>query len=341
MSWFGLGLGAAQLAMPGGMAKMLGLRDTAGSRRIMRLVGLREIASGAMLAAGINPRVGMTMRVGGDLMDLALLGASLRQRRVDRTRIFGAMGAVAGALAADTYGTVKAGSSPNGPYSPTSKDRLHTTTRTIVVNREPSEVYRFWRNFEQFPRFMRHLEQVSVRKDGRSHWKARGPGGMIYEWDAEMVQDRPDELITWRSLPGADVQNEGSVRFERAPGGRGTLVRVNLRYDPPAGAVGSLVASLLGSEPGQEVQEDLRRFKQLIETGEVVLSDATAHGRPHPARPPEGTWRLPKPLPGVTSRPAVRRDVPASDSWPEPDDRPAHRDEADTATSEPVRGGTR
>jgi uncharacterized membrane protein len=229
-----------------------------------------------------------------------------------------------------------------GRHGPTRPGRLAPTTKTIVVNREPEDVYQFWSNFESFPRFMKHLEQVSVRKDGRSHWKARGPGGQLYEWDAEIVENRPNELISWRSLPGADVANEGSVRFERAPGGRGTLVRVNLRYDPPAGSIGSTVAMLLGREPGQEVQEDLRRFKQVIETGEVVLSDATVHNRPHPARPPEGTFRFPKMVPGAGPAEPARQDVATSrGAWPEPDERPSRRAEADQATIAGAREGDR
>jgi uncharacterized membrane protein len=229
-------------------------------------------------------------------------------------------------------------------HSPTTSGRLHPTTHAIVVNREPADVYQFWLRFDQFPRFMRHLKQVSVRKDGTSHWKAYGPGGQLYEWDAETVQNRPNELIAWRSRPGGDVQNEGSVRFERAPGGRGTLVRVNLRYAPPAGAAGSAIATLLGREPGQEVQEDLRRFKQVIETGEVVLSDATIHRSAHPARPDDATFRLPKPVPGagpVESDESEHDGSSGHRAWPEPDDRPTHRADADTEAGEPVRGGTR
>jgi uncharacterized membrane protein len=216
-------------------------------------------------------------------------------------------------------------------HSPTSPGRLSPTTQTIVVNREPADVYQFWLRFEQFPRFMKHLEQVSVRKDGRSHWKARGPGGVIYEWDAETIENRPNELITWRSLPGGDVQNEGSVRFEQAPGGRGTLVRVNLRYAPPAGAVGAAVATLLGREPGQEVMADLRRFKQVIETGEVVLSDASIHQSSHPARPDEASFRLWKQVPGAGPvSPSSEPDARTLTSRPHRDDdltRPAVTDE--------------
>lgn len=250
-----------------------------------------------------------------------------------------------GATGAAVLGAVwYARSNGNGGerHSPTSSGRLTPTTKTIVVNREPEDVYQFWLNFDQFPRFMKHLRQVSVRKDGRSHWQAYGPGGQVYEWDAEMVENRPNELIAWRSLPGGDVENEGSVRFERAPGGRGTLVRVNLRYAPPAGAAGSAMAALLGRAPGQEVQEDLRRFKQVIETGEVVLSDASVHDRPHPARPPEGTFRLGKPVPGSgpAERP-FRQDTQPGDQWPEPDDRPALRLEADDAAVAGAQGGDR
>jgi uncharacterized membrane protein len=228
-------------------------------------------------------------------------------------------------------------------HSPTTSGRLSPTTQTIVVNREPADVYQFWLRFDQFPRFMKHLRQVSVRKDGTSHWQAYGPGGQLYEWDAEIVQDRPNELIAWRSRPGGDVQNDGSVRFERAPGGRGTLVRVNLRYAPPAGAAGSAIAALFGREPGQEVQDDLRRFKQVIETGEVVLSDASLHQGAHPARPDDATFRLRKPVPGAGPAPSPHgQDAAEHDARPEPGDRPAQRADANSdVAGEPVRGGTR
>jgi uncharacterized membrane protein len=226
--------------------------------------------------------------------------------------------------------------------SPTSAGRLSPSTQTIVVNREPEDVYQFWLRFDQFPRFMHHLQQVSVRKDGTSHWQAYGPGGQVWEWDAEIVENRPNELITWRSRPGGDVTNEGSVRFERAPGGRGTLVRVNLRYAPPVGMVGAAVATLLGREPGWEVREDLRRFKQVIETGEVVRSDASIHRSAHPARPDEASFRLWKQVPGAgPAEPPHGQEAARHDAWPESDDRPMHRADADDVTAEPVPGRVR
>ncbi|MEU8382830.1 SRPBCC family protein [Streptosporangium sp. NPDC048865] len=147
----------------------------------------------------------------------------------------------------------------------------------VTINRPRQQVYRFWHDFENLPRFMTHLESVETAHDGHSHWKARGPLKPV-EWDAEIVEDRTDELIAWRSLPGALVGNSGSVRFSDAPGGRGTEVRVNLAYDPPGGKAGLAFAKLLGEHPEQQVRDDLRRFKQVLETGEVVRSEGSPEG---------------------------------------------------------------
>jgi hypothetical protein len=138
---------------------------------------------------------------------------------------------------------------------------------------------------------MDHLESVRVTGDRQSHWVAKAPAGHTVEWDAETVEERTDELIAWRSLPGASVPNSGQVRFEPAVGGRGTEVHVELRYDPPGGKLGALVAKLFGEEPGQQVAGDLLRLKQVLETGEVLHSDASIHRGMHPAQPPEETPR--------------------------------------------------
>ena len=117
---------------------------------------------------------------------------------------------------------------------------------------------------------MWHLEQVEWTGEGRTRWTAKAPLGTTVTWDAELTEDVRGEVIAWRSLPGADVDNTGSVRFTPAPAGRGTEVRVHLRYSLPGGRAGALVARLLGEEPHQQVEDDLRRFKQVLETGEVV-----------------------------------------------------------------------
>jgi uncharacterized membrane protein len=136
--------------------------------------------------------------------------------------------------------------------------------RSIVVNRPAQELYRFWRNFENLPRFMDHLEAVTVLDENRSHWVAKGPAGTRVEWDATIHNEIENQLIAWRSLPGADVDNAGSVHFSRF-GDNLTEVRVVLSYDPPAGKLGAAVAKLLGEEPSQQVEDDLRRFKQVME----------------------------------------------------------------------------
>ena len=151
--------------------------------------------------------------------------------------------------------------------------------KSLTINRPPEELYRFWRDFENLPRVMSHLESVHVTGENRSHWVAKAPAGTTVEWDAEVYNEKENELIAWRSLEGADVDNAGSVRFERAPGGRGTVVRVSLKYDPPAGKLGAAVAKLFGEEPEQQVQDDLRRFKQFMETGEALTTEGQPSGR--------------------------------------------------------------
>jgi len=162
--------------------------------------------------------------------------------------------------------------------------------KSLTINRPAEDLYRFWRDFTQLPRFMKHLEAVRVNSDGRSHWVARGPAGSRVEWDAEITADRPNELIAWRSLEGASVDNSGAVRFETAPGGRGTVVRVALDYRPPAGALGAAVAQLFGEAPQQQIEGDLRRFKNIMEAGEIP----TTSGQPAGQRSAIGTLLTPE-----------------------------------------------
>jgi uncharacterized membrane protein len=149
-------------------------------------------------------------------------------------------------------------------------------SQSITVYKEPSELFRFWRNFENLPRVMRHLQSVTVIGDSKSHWVASAPFGKTVEWDAEVYTERQDELIGWRSLEGSQVDTIGSVQFRRAPGDRGTEVTVTLKYDPPAGKLGAVIAALFGESAEHQVQEDLRRLKQIMEAGEA----ATVEGQP-------------------------------------------------------------
>ena len=159
------------------------------------------------------------------------------------------------------------------------EQREPLTARTaITVNRPPAEVYAYWRDFQNLPRFMYHLEDVRPLDDRRSHWVAKAPGGTTVEWDAEITDEAENQLIAWRSVEGATVPNAGSVRFAPAPADQGTELLVEIEYSPPGGRAGAAVARLFGEEPEQQMRDDLRRFKQVLETGEVVLSDALPEG---------------------------------------------------------------
>ena len=150
----------------------------------------------------------------------------------------------------------------------------------VTINRPLAEVYRFWRNFENLPKFMQHLESVAMRDAGISHWVARGPGGMRVEWDARIINEIDNKVIGWQSLDGSTISTAGSVHFEETP--RGTTVRVNLQYSPPAGKLGAAVAWLFREEPGIQVREDLRRVKALLEAGEIPTTGGQSSGRAVP-----------------------------------------------------------
>ena len=156
--------------------------------------------------------------------------------------------------------------------------------KAIVVDKTPEELFTFWRQFENLPRFMKHLESVTCGGLNRSHWIAKGPAGTKVEWDAEIYNEKPNELIAWRSLEGSDIVNAGSVRFTSL-GVRGTEVRVVMNYNAPGGKISALVAKLFGSEPGQMIAEDLRRLKQILETGEAATTEGQPSGRDAEARP--------------------------------------------------------
>lgn len=166
-----------------------------------------------------------------------------------------------------------------GPYG---KEGIQVE-RSLTINRPRAEVFAFWRDFENFPMFMEHLEAVHILGDSeqstRSHWVAKGPLNVPVEWEAEIFEERLNELISWRSLPGSIVENSGTVIFRDAPGGRGTEVKVVIKYKPPAGSASAAFARLFGKEPGQQIREELRRFKMILETGEVASTVGQSSGR--------------------------------------------------------------
>ncbi|MEH2221878.1 SRPBCC family protein [Nostoc sp.] len=151
--------------------------------------------------------------------------------------------------------------------------------KTVTINKSAEELYRFWHNFENLPTFMKHLKSVKVQNEKRSHWIANAPLGNSVEWDADILEDRENEFISWASVEGADVDNSGFVRFKKAPGDRGTEVKVVLEYNPPGGALAATVAKLFGEEPEQQIGDELRRFKMLMEAGEIATTEGQPSGR--------------------------------------------------------------
>src|SRR5499427_5294677 len=273
LGWFSLGLGLAGIVAPRRLAKLIGIR---GDHNVLfRVLGAREITSGIGILSGRRPNSNwMWSRVGGDALALGLLGAAFRQMRPKRNKLAMTTAAVAGVTALDAIFSRRL-SRLNGARGSGAVHVAHAVT----INRSPEEIYRSWRDFQNLPRFMKHLESVRTTGERRSHWVAKAPGGRTVEWDAEITEDRPNELIAWRSLEGSDVDSVGSVRFERAPGGRGTIVKVEMRYSPPAGRVGATVAKLLGEGTERQIKDDLRRFKQLMEVGEIITTEGQSAGR--------------------------------------------------------------
>lgn len=286
LGWFSIGLGAAEIAAPGMIANLIGIRDNNRNRMMLRspLYGLREVAAGVGILTQPKPVGWLWSRVAGDLMDLSSLGVALSSRENDRAKVTTAICAVAGVTILD-FICAKQLSQSQSDASSGGDSGSSRTTRAITVNKGVEEVYGFWSNFENFPSFMHHLESVQTSEGGRSRWRATGPMGKTVEWEAQTEQQQPNRLIAWRSVEGSDVHNSGTVFFEPGPSGKGTVVRVDLSYDPPGGVIGAAVAKLFGKDAGQMLDDDLRAFKQIMETGEVVRSDASVHSHMHAARP--------------------------------------------------------
>jgi uncharacterized membrane protein len=286
LGWFSIGLGLAEVLMPYAVARLCG--GTGRHTGIIRLYGLRELASGlAILSGGKRPVTGVWSRVAGDAIDIATLGLAALSPRTNKAGVTFAMANVAVVTALDVHCAQEL-SKETGAMTQEGQIRL---AHSIAINRPPEELYSFWKNFENLPRFMYHLQSVQKIDERRSHWVTTGPVGTKVEWDAEITEDRPNELLAWRSLDGADVDQSGVVRFQPRPGGRGSIVRVEMQYKPPGGLAGTAVASLFNQAPEQQIYDDLRRFKQIIEIGEVVRSDGTLEGtgqiKQRPAQPPQ------------------------------------------------------
>ncbi|MFM8321928.1 MAG: SRPBCC family protein [Chloroflexota bacterium] len=292
-----LGLGLFELLQPGRIQRLLRVRGS--YQGLIRMLGVRELGHALLIFLQARPHQGVWTRVAGDALDLAVLGKAYTAPRASRPRIGMAAAAVAGLAALDVLAAAALArrQGEEQRYSTVTRSDLSTRTpsgafrvvKSQTINKPAGELYRFWRDFTNLPQYMLHLEAVEALDERRSRWTAKAPADRQVTWEAEITADRPDELIAWQSLPGADVPNSGRVTFTPAPGGRGAIVRVEIEYRPPAGPLGKLAALLFGEEPGQQVSGDLRRFKQVMETGEVLRSDGSPSGlgqkQQLPARP--------------------------------------------------------
>ncbi|MGY1706130.1 SRPBCC family protein [Geodermatophilus sp. SYSU D00697] len=277
-------LGVPQVARSADFARSLAVGDAPRHRAVTELVGVGELVAAAGLLGRPHP-AWLWGRVCGDALDLSLMRTALRHHdgRGLRRSVLAMAGLVVTAV--DVYAAATR-TIRKGTATP-----MELTSATTVT-RPPEEVYAFWRQLDRLPTFMAHLDEVRATNAHRSHWKASAPFGRSVEWDAETTDDVPGQRIAWRSLDGADVPNSGQVDFVPAPGGRGTEVHVTLTYELPGGALGKAVAKYFGEEPSQQLDDDLRRFKQVLETGEVIRSDGAPRGKQareefpqHPARP--------------------------------------------------------
>jgi uncharacterized membrane protein len=269
-----LGLGLSEVLAPRGIAALAGVDETPRSRAIIRALGVRECGHGAALLLG--PEKLVWTRVAGDVLDIAVLAAGVARRGPGRRRrgiISAAALSVIGG--ADLYAALRTTSNNQPRHA--SGQRHHTLRAAVTVQRSPETVYSFWRNLENLPEFMYHLKSVTA-DDGVSHWVANAPVGQPVQWDAEIVEDEPGKRIAWQSVPGSGISNSGCVDFMPDSSGNGTEVRVTIAYQLPGGVLGKAAATLLGESPEQQVNDDLRRFKQIMETGQVLRSDGSPDG---------------------------------------------------------------
>ena len=272
LGWFSVGLGVAELAAPRALARAIGVDPRGLTGATIRAMGARELANG--LGILLRPRRALPLwaRVAGDAIDLAFLAWAFGAKRTSTQRLVGAAASVAAVAALDVIASQRA----------TRAKMLAATQpirRAITIYRPPADVYAFWRDLDQLPMFMHHLESVVELGGGRSRWTAKLPAGGTVQWQAEIVEDVPGERIAWRTVAGSELPNRGQVTFRPIMGGTATEVHVEMQLG--AGAV-SAIADLFA---GEQMMGDLRRLKQVLETGEVVRSDASIHRGPHPARP--------------------------------------------------------
>jgi len=294
LGWFSIGLGLAEIVSPGALARLIGMSDEDRTRNILRIYGLRELAAGVGILSQANPSPWLWARLAGDVLDLSSLGKAMASNGLDYGKAGVATAAVLGVTALDLYCAQRLSASREDTQP--AEAIAPNVLRSITIDRSAEEIYGFWRDFSRLPQIFDQLESVQVTDTNRSHWRLQAPMGRMLEWDAEVIQYEPNSRIAWQSLSTA-AQHSGSVRFERATGGRGTKVTVEMQL----GTFGVTLGKLFGALPEQQVDVALHNLKQLLETGEVVKSDASIHRGMHAARPPEESELQARPMQAAAS----------------------------------------
>ena len=288
LGWFSIGLGTAQILAPRAMSRLVGVKDADNNRGLMRALGVREISAGIGLLTDPKPTGFAVARVAGDAMDLAMLVRTLASPENDKGRALFATAAVIGVGLLDVLASGELATTVPKVTHPDRSNEALSVKRSVTVSRPVEEVYTFWQNFENLPRFMKHLDSVQNTGENRSRWSAGAAQGESVHWEVQVIERQPNQLLSWKTVGISDVTAHGRVEFRPAPGGRGTEVRASLSYQVPGGAVGKRIARVFRDVPGLKIENELNVFKQIMETGEEVRSDASIHKGPHPAQPPSG-----------------------------------------------------
>lgn len=272
LGWFSIALGITELIAPHAITRTLGLR---GREDLVRTYGLREIGTGIGILASEDPTPWIWGRVGGDALDLATVAGGLESSK--RGNALLALLALGGVTAMDVacgrqLGRDR-GTGGNGHGAGAPADAPETE-RSVTIGKSAQELYERWRDPKTLSRVMAPFATVRASETGGTHWQVEGLLGHTLDWTMETVDDRPGEAIGWRSLPGAQVPSEGSVRFRPATGGRGTVATLRIRFDPPGGVLGDAVAKLRGGLiPATIADMALHRFQSLVETGEIPTTE--------------------------------------------------------------------
>lgn len=274
LGWLGVGIGIAELLMPRTLAQTTGLPART---RLMRAMGVREIVTGAGILLQPHQSGWRWSRVAGDMLDLSLLAWISRGHQDRRLKTMTAL--VAGLTALDSLAAYDSRRQHTVRREAPGVIRIH---KSLHIQRPVEASYRFWRNFENFPQFMQHVEAVQVVDATRTHWRVRAPLGQHVEWTAELFSDIPSQQLAWRTLKGSVVEHTGVVRFLPELNGKSTRIDIELSYHAPFGKAGVMLAKIFGEDPSQQIDDDLRRFKQLIETGEIATTTGQSAGRRSP-----------------------------------------------------------